>query len=213
MRIEHYIKRFIKLPGVKSALSTLLVLLPVVTGFWENWATIYKILLVVVFALVNFIFVYIDSKQPSWKINDMLELMITSLWGKEAHHFRSNVMILNSKTNKFHIQHSCHMQGAIDRKLSLGLNEGCAGRAFSTNEPFVVDLTKATHAQYGIDATRVWNSMKSVMSVPICDDEHGEHVIGVLNIDSDLDNDTVNFFEDKVLNTVNAYADLIGEWL
>lgn len=213
MRIQQKIDHFIKLPGVKSALSTLLLFIPIITGFWESWAIYYKILLLITYGGVNSVFVYIDNKRPSIKIEKMLELMLGSLWGEEAHHFRSNVMIFDSKTKRLQIQYSCHMQGAIDRNLSLDPKQGCAGKAFSSNLPYVVDLTTATHNQYNIDPTKVWKSMKSVMSVPICDDEHNEHVIGVLSIDSDLDYNTVKFREDKVLNTANTYADFIGEWL
>jgi hypothetical protein len=211
MRGTRRIRRFLALSGVKSALSTLILLIPIVTGFWGGWMWLYKLVLLLALASANFVFVYYDNKQPAWNINHMLELMLTSLWGKDAHHFRSNVMIFNSKTKKLYIKYSCHMQGAVDRSMSIDPSQGCAGEAYRTNNPVVVDLTTADHSQYRIDPTRVWKLMKSVMSVPICDDENHEHVIGALNIDGDVDCDTAGYFDDKVLNTANDYADLIGE--
>lgn len=111
------------------------------------------------------------------------------------------------------MKYRCNMMGAKDRNLILEPNQGCAGQAFTNNTPHVVDLTQATHGQYSIDKNKVWSSMKSVMSVPICDDEDHLNVIGVLNIDSDLDVNTAKFFDDKVLNTANVYSDLVADWL
>lgn len=207
------IKRFFQQSGIKSAISTLILIIPLSLGLWENLDIIYKVLLVSIIGILNIIFVYYDYKRPKWNIEDMLRLMNLSLWGQDSSHFRSNVMLYNSKTKKLHMKYRCNMMGAKDRNLILEPNQGCAGQTFTNNTPYVVDLTQATHGQYSIDKNKVWSSMKSVMSVPICDDEDHLNVIGVLNIDSDLDVNTAKFFDDKVLNTANVYSDLVADWL
>jgi transcriptional regulator with GAF, ATPase, and Fis domain len=207
--------QFIKISSVKSALSTLILIIPLALGLWESLGILYKALLIIMTALLNFIFVYYDYKRPAWKIENLLELMVKSLWGADqSSHFRSNIMIYDSKTKKLKIEHSYNMMGAVDRNLELELDRGCAGKAFTDKNTFWVDLTQAAHEKYLIDPQKVWSSMKSVMSIPIfLDDE----VIGVLNIDSDLELNKVflldNRGDNKVLNIASAYSDLIAEWL
>ena len=208
-----HIKRFIQHSGVKSSLSTLILIIPLALGLWENLELLYKILLIAATAILNLVFVYYDYKRPVWKIEDMLGLMAMSLWGRDRSHFRSNVMLFDPKTKKLAIKYRCNMMGAIDRNLCLKPNQGCAGEAFTNNRAAVVDLIQATHDQYRIDPSQVWPTMKSVMSVPICDNEDHVHVIGVLNIDSDLEVNAAKFFDDKVLNTANVYSDLVADWL
>lgn len=50
--------------------------------------------------------------------------------------------------------------------------------------------------------------MKSVMSVPIFEDNE---TVGVLNIDSDLDLAASGLDEEKVYNIASAYSDLIAD--
>lgn len=206
------LKRFIQYSSVKSALSTLILIVPIVLGFWNNLDSYLKAVFVIVIASFNVIFVYYDYKKPAWKIEKMLELMIKSLWGTDqASHFRSNVMIFESKTSKLQIKHSYNMMGMIDRNLALQAGNGCAGKAFKDENAFWVDLTQATHESYLVDSKRVWSDMKSVMSVPINLDGK---VIGVLNIDSSLELKSVFLDnEEKVLNVARAYSDLVAEWL
>jgi transcriptional regulator with GAF, ATPase, and Fis domain len=209
------IGRFIKVSGIKSALSTLILITPLVLGIWEKLEIPYKVLLIAGTAVLNFVFVYYDYKRPAWKIENMLELMVKSLWGSDqASHFRSNIMIYDSKTKKLHIKHSYNMMGATDRNLILEPDRGCAGKAFKGENAFWVDLTQVTHENYLVDSKRVWSNMKSVMSVPIYFEDK---VIGVLNIDSDIELKKAflldNRKDSKVLNVARAYSDLVAEWL
>lgn len=171
----------------------------------------YKILLILLTGTLNFVFIFYDYRQPTWEIESILELMVRSLWGpSQASHFRSNVMVQNSKTKKLHIKHSFNMMGAVDRDFTLAPAQGCAGRAFSTHQPFWVDITKSTHEKYFIDSGQVWSSMKSVMSVPI---SFEGKTVGVLNIDSDLDLDVSELNQEKVYSTALAYSDMIARLL
>jgi len=204
-------KRILRLSATRSALSTLLLIVPIVIGLWGSLDLIYKAGLIVLLGIVNFYFVYHEYKQPNLEVGKLLELMVKSLWGPEhSSHFRSNIMIYDPKTAKLQIKHHYNMMGAVDRDFQLDKDQGCAGRAFSNKQPFLVDILKSSHERYFVDSGKVWSSMKSVMSVPIFIEKT---TIGVLNIDSDLDMKTSQFAKDKVLIVVNAYSDVIAEIL
>ena len=205
------IKRIIKLSGIKSVLSTLILIIPLALGLWENLGLTYKAMLIFITGMLNLVFVYYDYKQPTWDIRSMLELMVKSLWGPDqASHFRGNVMVQDPKTKKLHIKYSYNMMGAVDRDFTLDPDHGCAGRAFSTNQPYWVDITKSAHEKYFVDSGQVWSNMKSVMSVPI---SSGGKIVGVLSIDSDLDLNTSKLNEEKAYTIAMAYSDIVARLL
>jgi hypothetical protein len=209
------VKHFIKHSGVKSALSTIILIIPLLLGIWADVDVRISIFLVAFTAILNAFFVYYDYKQPSWDINEMLEFMVKTIWGSDqASRFRSNVMLYEPKSKKLQIKYSYNMMGHNDRFLSLNPEQGCAGKAFKDEKAFWVDLTTCAHENYLVDSTRVWNPMKSVMSVPIFKDEK---VVGVLNIDSNMELPQVFMEEgkidEKILNSATAYSDLVARWL
>jgi hypothetical protein len=209
------IKHFFAVPGIKSALSTLILVIPLLLGVWNNDLIIeHKILLIAITSLLNYGFVYYDYKKPKWKIEDMLNAMNLSLWGNNAEHYRANVMTYNSRKKSLSIKHiSASMLGALDRKLNLKTCQGCAGEAFRTKRPMVVDLTQETHEQYEINPRDVWSDMRSVTSFPIFGDDEHTNVIGVLNVDSDYDVNSAGFFKNNVIRVVSVYSDWISELL
>lgn len=203
--------RILKLSATRYALSTLLLIIPIVIGVWESLDLIYQAGIISVLGILNFCFVYYEYKQPSLEIEDILELMVKSLWGPEnSSHFRSNVMLYNPKSRKLQIKYRYNMMGAVDRDFQLAVGRGCAGRAFSEKMPFWVDILKSSHEKYYVDSGKVWKSMKTVMSVPIY---LQEDPAGVLNVDSDLDMNTSKFNDENVYIIVNAYSDMIARLL
>ncbi len=209
------VKRFFKHSGVKSALSTIILVIPLALGLWTGADIRISVFLVILTGAINAFFVYYDLLQPSWEINDMLEFMVKTLWGADqASHFRSNVMLYNSKSKKLNIKYRYNMMGFKDRNIKLDSGQGCAGKAFKDEKTFWVDLTTCTHEKYLVDSSRIWDGMKSIMSVPIYVDDE---IMGVLNIDSNLELSKV-FMEDakiseKILNSATAYSDLVARWL
>lgn len=204
-------KRFFRLSATRSALSTLLLIIPILLGYWEQLALPYKAFMIAVLGIINFYLVYNEYKKPRLKIENFLELMVKSLWGPEsASHFRSNIMVYNSKSENLQIKYNYNMMGAVDREFEIGKDQGCAGRAFSNKQPFWVDILASSHGKYFVESGKVWSDMRSVMSVPIIKEKA---VIGVLNVDSDLDLSTSKFDQGDVFIIVNAYSDLIAEVL
>jgi hypothetical protein len=205
------ISKIFGLTATKSALSTLLVIVPIVIGIWDSLWLVYKAVLVVFLGIINSYLVYIEYRKPGFRIERMLELMIKSLWGPaNSAHYRSNIMLYNPKANQLQIKYHYNMMGAVDRNFELAPTQGCAGRAYSNKKPYWVDIPKSSHEKYLVDSGKVWGSMKSVMSVPIV---RNDVVTGVLNVDSDLDMSTAMFDDEKTFIVVNAYSDLISELL
>lgn len=138
--------------------------------------------------------------------------MILSLWMKKREHFRANVMIDNPKKKILTINYSsANMMGAVDRNFCIKYNQGCTGEAFTKKKVTVVDLKQKSHKDYQINPSNVWSEMKSILSVPIFEDGNPSKVIGVLNIDSDLDVASTRFLDTNVINVVNTYSDWTSE--
>jgi putative methionine-R-sulfoxide reductase with GAF domain len=102
------------------------------------------------------------------------------------------------------------MMGAVDRQFCIKLDQGCAGRAFESKREMVVDLTEKAHEDFNIDSRDVWSEMKSILSVPIFEDEEHTKVKGVLNVDSDLIVANTKFFDTTVIRVVRIYSDWIS---
>lgn len=208
------VQKFFGITGVKPAMSTLLVILPTMLGIWTNFPLSVKIFLLIATGVLAFVSVYSDNIKPRLRVEEMLNIMNLSLWSKNEGHFRANVMVYNEKNKNLSIKYRSNaMIGAIDGYLCIGTNQGCAGEAFTYKRHSVVDLTQQTHEQYKIDPKSVWSSMQCVMSVPICDDEEHKNIVGILNVDTDLDINTANFWDDNVIRVAGAYADWIAKLL
>ena len=113
-----------------------------------------------------------------------------------------------SKPKELQIKYRYNMAGHVDRDFCVKQSEGCAGRAFTRKMPQWVDLTVPdAHGAFGIDTSKVWTNMKSLLSVPII---LNDKVLGTLNIDSDLKIDKSRFNQEKIYTVTQAYADLIA---
>jgi hypothetical protein len=201
-------------PGIKSALSTLILIAPLVLGLWNGLHFEIKIGLIVATAILNLGLVYYEYTKPKWRIEDMLNMMNLSLWAERNQHFRANIMMYNHRKKTLSVKYiSTSMMGATDRKLCIGSNQGCAGEAFRSKRLAVVDLTQQTHEDYQINPQDVWSEMKSVMSVPIFDDDAHMNVIAVLNVDSDFTVNDANFYDNTVIRVISAYSDWIADLL
>ena len=163
------------------------------------------------------IFVVIDrrsekKKEQSIPINELLKLMVHTIWKVQDGKIRANVMLPTEDKKSLKIMFSYNMEGDIDRNLTIPITSGCSGNAYKGEEPIIVDLTKARHETYLIEGKKIWKEMKSILSVPLIDSKDSENsVIGVLSVDTNLDYEKIGF-EDAV-NPVNRFADLIKSQL
>jgi len=205
------IEQLFEKSGVKAVLSTLILIIPLVLSSWVELLFIYKIILIATAASINLFVVYFACGKPKLKINEMSDVLTASLWQKERHHFRANVMLYNPQKETLSVKYlSSSMMGAVDRKLCIKSCQGCAGRAFQDKREMVVDLTEKSHRDFDIDPNYIWPDMKSILSVPIFEDDEHTKVKGVLSIDSDLPIDNTNFFDTTVISVVSVYADWLS---
>ncbi|MCL2643452.1 MAG: hypothetical protein FWD52_08110 [Candidatus Bathyarchaeota archaeon] len=208
------IKYFFETASTKAILSTLILVIPLVLSIMTEISIIYQITLITTAAIINLSFVYFAYRRPKLKINDMLNVMALSLWSKEHNHFRVNVMLYNPRKKTLSVKYlSASMMGAVDRKFCIKCNQGCAGEAFRTKGIIVVDLNKRPHKDYHIKPKDVWAEMKSILSIPIFEDEDHTKVKGVLNIDSDLIVTEAKFFDTNVIKVATIYSDWISEMI
>lgn len=207
------IKKLLSLASVRATISTAILLIPILIG-WMRWPWYVNSILLLLLGVMNAVWVYYERKKEHIRIEELLKLLVLSIWGREhSSHFRANVMMHDPKKDELKITYRYNMEGYIDRFLKIPSNVGCAGHAFTNKRPFYVDLTKVTHEKYLIDSRKVWKAMKSILSVPVFNPDNPDEVIGVLNVDSDLDIQTVKFNDESVIITVSAYADIIGKLL
>jgi hypothetical protein len=208
------LRDIINLAVTKSALSTLIVIITMVIGFFASLPVEIEIAAVIATAILNVILVSKEYKQPTVNFDSMLELLVKSLWENEKTHlYRSNIMLLDGhwysrKPKKLRIKYRYNMVGCVDRDFCLEQSQGCAGRAFTTKNPYWVDVSiPEAHEKYYVDSGKVWCNMKSVLSVPII--LEGK-TLGTLNIDSTLDLNASGFNQEKIYTVTQAYADLVA---
>ncbi|MQY67925.1 MAG: hypothetical protein GH150_00875 [Hadesarchaea archaeon] len=209
------IKTIFGFPITRAALSTLSLIIMIVLGIWITIELWIRISFIVILAIINFCLIYFSIKRPpGFSIENFLRTMVNSIWGGKANHFRANVMLYNPKTKKSEIKYAINMDGHKDRYFQLDVNKGCTGHAFQHKKPYWVDLTKVTHQDYLVDPTKVWEKMKSILSVPIFDPENPQKKpLGTLNVDADLKLKLSKLNKEKVYLIVNTYSDWIGKLL
>lgn len=139
-----------------------------------------------------------------------LEYMITSMKFSEGY-FRTNVMLFNPISKKLKIVVSYNMTGYKDQNLEINFDQGGAGSAFTRNEIQVVDLYMKKHEDYNINADTVWEQMKSIISVPITDED--QNPIGVLNIDTDMLYQPAGFHTTEFQNMLRMQSQIITKIL
>ncbi|MCH7560341.1 MAG: hypothetical protein IIC67_03055 [Thaumarchaeota archaeon] len=148
------------------------------------------------------------------KLKDTLELcleyMIKSMKFSDGY-FRANIMLFNPISKKLKIVANYQMIGYKDENLEIGFDQGGAGYAFTKNKVEVVDLYMKKHSDYNIDSDTIWEQMKSIVSVPITDED--KNSIGVLNIDTDMLYQTAGFHTTDFQNGLRMQSQIIAKIL
>lgn len=214
MSIGGRVKNFFSKASVKGLLSTFILIIPTIISAFgyviPKWC---KILLIVVLLVINSINIYWEYRNPI-QPKDILEAMVHSIWkGPTANHIRANVMLYDSTSKKLEVRYRYNMGGHIDRFLKIHPKRGCAGKTYHSKQPTAVDLNKVDHKGYLMDPEKVWKKMESILSVPIVNLPNTSEVIGVLNVDSDLEINEVGFKDQEIMRAVIRFADLISKTL
>lgn len=140
----------------------------------------------------------------------LLQSTVESLF-KQKGRVRANVMLYQPTTKSLKIVASYNMNGDIDEDLEIKIEQGGAGRSFRDKSEEVVDLNLETHEKYGITKKQVWSDMKSILSIPIVNED--DLAIGVLNIDSDQDYQRLEFHKEDKKRILRTQVKIISSIL
>lgn len=209
------LRKLLNLPIIRSALSTLILIIPMVYDVYGNISFEIKIALILLVILINIILISQEIKRPTIKIEEMLESLIKLICssnGNDLGKYRANIMLKKQKSDVLYMKYHHNMMGANDRGLEVNINSSCCGDAFNLKQPIMVDLEENPTAGYTSDVTKVSESMKSILSVPI-HDISGKDCIGALNVDCKLSIDESGFLEPGTSETANIFSYIISNLL
>ena len=136
-------------------------------------------------------------------LDDILKLIVT-VTAEIMNSKICSLMLLNEKTHELELKATQSMSEIYNRKPSLRIGEGIAGRVAKTNSPIaVIDISKEPEYKYKEIASE--EGLKSLLSVPL---SIKGKVIGVLNNYTSAPHD---FTEDEIniLTTVANQAAIV----
>jgi len=209
--------KLLKRPITYSFISSLVIVIPLILDVFSEIGLEVKIILVTIFLILSFIFGYFEITSFTLKINieNILELMVKSLYGEKFNFYRSNIMLYNKRRNSLKIHYSFNMKGHKDRFFEIELDKYkdlCASLSFTKESLVVLDAKNVELHNKLVAENKIWDKMLSVASVPIYS-KNQKKVIGVLNIDSEMPLDKTEFKEQKKYIVFNAYSDIIKDTL
>jgi len=143
-----------------------------------------------------------------------LQFMTESVIGDAIRKFRyrSNIMLLDPKENRFKIAAYYNMERYEDKNISLRPDQGGVGKAFQKNDIQTVDLTERTdNLEYNIDPRSVWGEMKSIFCIPVADSNDVK--VGVISIDSDQEMHDTRFRNPEFRDVMRLASRTLGLFL
>ncbi|NMC60337.1 MAG: GAF domain-containing protein [Candidatus Methanofastidiosa archaeon] len=210
---ENKSKKLFALSITKSALSTLILIIPLLYELYKDIPIKYKLSFIILVAIINIYLVRNEIRKPNIKIEELLEMLIKTISKGDRRaigEYRANIMLYNHKSNILEMKYHYNMMGSIDRDLIIDSNSGCCGIAFKENKPIWVDLEENPEAGYISDRKRTWGDMKSIISVPISTN-NGREIVGILNVDTKNKVDDIS--QENVYETINMYSYIISKIL
>ncbi|MBK7386889.1 MAG: hypothetical protein IPI63_09275 [Methanothrix sp.] len=210
---ENEIEKIFSLSITKSALSTIILIIPLLYELNSDIAIEYKLFAIIFVALINIYLVRNEIINPDIKIEEILEMLIKTISKgdrKSMSEYRANIMLYNQMSNTLDMKYHYNMMGSIDRDLSIDSKSGCCGIAFKSKQPIWIDLEENPEAGYVSDRKRIWGDMKSIISIPISTN-NGREIIGILNVDSKNKVDCIS--QENVYEIINMYSYIISKIL
>ncbi len=209
--------KFLNRPIIYSLLFSTAILIPVVLDVFPKLEIGLKIFIIIIFFSVNTLFGYYDIKTFTIRINleNLLELMIKSVYRNRYEHYRANIMLYGKWSKSLKIYYSYNMVGHHDRNIIVKPNDVnhvdlCASQAYRSGEYSYLKCREVSVHNELVRHHRVWEDMKSVVSIPIHNKKRNK-IIGVLNIDSEYTLRTTQFNNPKNSIMFNSYLDIIEQ--
>ncbi|MFZ2471256.1 MAG: hypothetical protein WAW52_04865 [Methanothrix sp.] len=210
---ENKIKKIFALSITKSALTTLILIIPLLYELYNEISIQYKLVSITIVAIINIYLVRNELRRPNIKIEELLEMLIKNICKGDRRaigEYRSNIMLYNPGSTTLEMKYHYNMMGSIDRDLIIDSNSGCCGRAYQHRQTTWANLEEKPEAGYVSDRTKTWADMKSIISVPI-NTNNGREIVGILNVDTK--NEMIKISQEHVYETINMYSYIISKIL
>jgi hypothetical protein len=210
---ENKIKKIFALSITKSALTTLILIIPLLYELYDEISIVYKLIFIIIVAIINIYLVRNEMRRPNIKIEELLEMLIKTICKGDRRaigEYRANIMLYNPRSTTLEMKYHYNMMGSIDRDLIIDSNSGCCGNAYQYRQPIWANLEEKPEAGYISDRAKTWADMKSIISVPI-NTNNGHEIIGILNVDTKNRIDDIS--QEHVYETLNMYSYIISKIL
>jgi hypothetical protein len=151
---------------------------------------------------------------PDPRVDDLLvmfpEFVVKAFWPDDRI-FRSSIFLHDAVKKELKTHASYNMTGAVDYMLGLPDQAGIIGVAYEKKRPIIWDGTLIMHEDRGVDSSKVWKEMKSILAVPILD---GNNIpLGVCSIDTDKGFVDAHFNDANLNNALMILFRSIGRLL
>jgi hypothetical protein len=113
------------------------------------------------------------------------------------------------KELKMHVGYN--MSGYIDDMIAFPEDSATVGKAFSCKRPVLADFAVTTHEERGVDPSLIWPDLRSILAVPILDNNNIS--LGTLCIDSDQKYTDAGFDDMRINNLLILLSRGIGRLL
>lgn len=123
--------------------------------------------------------------RPDPRVDDQLAMFpefILQAFRPDDKNFRSSIFLHDAITRELKIHASFNMNAAIDLTLALPDTAGTVGLACQQRKPIIWDGAVISHQERGIDPSKIWPEMQSILAVPILDSNNIP--LGAISIDS-----------------------------
>lgn len=151
---------------------------------------------------------------PDRRFDDLLEMfpefVVKTFWHDEET-FRSSIFLHDAVKKELKMHTSCDMTGYIDYNLGLPDGTGIVGFAYERRKTMIWDGGVFPHEEYGVDSSKVWNDMKSILAVPILDRDNIP--LGALSIDTNKRYTDARFDDDNINKALMILSRSIGRLL
>jgi hypothetical protein len=136
------------------------------------------------------------NKNVESGLSMVLEFILKTYWQGRSN-YRASIFLHDAINKRLNMKVAYNMTGHIDYMLSLNDGAGNVGHAYTNKSIMVGDFDVLRHEERGVDSSRVWKDLKSILAVPIIDND--EIPLGALAIDSS-DNYVAARFKDESIN-------------
>lgn len=151
---------------------------------------------------------------PDPRVDDLLvmfpEFVVNAFWPDDRI-FRSSIFLHDAVKKELKMHAAYNMTGAVDYMLALPDHAGTIGVACEEKTPIIWDGAVIKHEDRAVDSSKVWDKMKSILAVPILDENNIP--LGALSIDTNKGYADAHFADANLNNALMILSRSIGRLL